>query len=106
MKVTLRSVLLALMLANSALAFALDDQVYSCSRDEHIRRVVIDYQSNNSPVPCQVIYSKDTEGGSQKTLWQAQTTAGYCEKKAEEFVNKLDSWGWKCKLELSPTKSN
>jgi hypothetical protein len=105
MKVTHQSVLLATCLTTAPLSMAMDNQVYTCGLNDHTRRVVIHYSHAENPVPCEVKYYKDTEGGGVKVLWQAQSSAGYCEKKAEEFVSKLSGWGWQCELQLTAKSS-
>ena len=34
--------------------------------------------------------------GAEQVLWRATNEAGYCEARAEEFLEKLESWGWQC----------
>jgi hypothetical protein len=34
---------------------------------------------------------------STQTLWNANNVRGYCEEKAETFVEKQKGWGWSCK---------
>jgi hypothetical protein len=72
---------------------------YSCSLQGLVRRVEIIYSTDTS-VPCDVTYYKDNEAPDEvNTLWSAQNLEGYCEQKAAEFVEKLQSWGWACKGE-------
>ncbi len=69
---------------------------YSCSYSELVRRVEI-LTEPGVPVPCEVHYYKDTEApGEHQVLWSAQNDAGYCQTKTEEFVAKLEGWGWSC----------
>ncbi|WP_075185291.1 hypothetical protein [Teredinibacter haidensis] len=73
---------------------------YSCSQQGLIRRIEINYSSDAMKVPCDVNYYKDNEAPNEvNTLWSAQNLEGYCEQKAEEFVGKLQSWGWSCSAE-------
>lgn len=73
---------------------------YTCSLNGLVRRVEINYATDNSPVPCDVNYYKDSEAPNEvNTLWSAQNLTGYCEQKAGEFVDKLQSWGWQCSAE-------
>ena len=101
MKACCQRLMLTLCILLSFSSMALDNQQYRCELNDHIRRVVVIYQHPQNPVPGEVKYFKDTEGGTEKTLWQAQATAGYCEKKTEEFIEKLQGWDWQCKLELT-----
>ncbi|WP_052692053.1 hypothetical protein [Teredinibacter purpureus] len=70
---------------------------YNCSLQGLVRRVEISYADEGTKVPCDVNYYKDSEAPEEmSTLWSAQNLEGYCEQKAEEFVAKLQSWGWSC----------
>ena len=62
-----------------------------------VRRVEVVYETTGESLPCAVNYYKDSEApGEANTLWSAQNIDGYCEEKAENFVSKLESWGWVC----------
>ena len=77
---------------------------WKCEHDGMVREVQVEYLSDGK-VPCNVIYDKPTEGIETKVLWFADKQEGYCEEKAQEFVNKLESWGWSCTLmELTPVE--
>ncbi|SMF58127.1 hypothetical protein SAMN02745866_03758 [Alteromonadaceae bacterium Bs31] len=70
---------------------------YSCTLQGLVRRVEIAYATDGTGVPCDVNYYKDSEApDAVSTLWSAQNLEGYCEQKANEFVAKLQSWGWEC----------
>ena len=78
------------------LAFAQDGNSYHCTMEDVQRRVEI-LTEPGVTVPCEVHYYKDTEApGERQVLWSAGTQEGYCESKAEEFVAKLEGWGWSC----------
>ncbi len=64
-----------------------------CTRgDDAIRRVEIAVPDPNGDVPCEVVYWKDTEQpGVRSVLWNAQTDAAFCARKAEELVDTLKS---------------
>ena len=69
---------------------------YQCNYGDLQRRVEI-FHETGVTVPCEVQYFKDTEApGQREVLWRALNEAGYCEKKAREFVTKLQGWGWSC----------
>ena len=54
-------------------------------------------------LPCEVHYYKDTEApGESQVLWSAQAQEGYCEAKTEEFVARLQGWGWSCGASAEP----
>lgn len=94
----MNSRLMALFLATilPGLVFAQGSETYQCSYGELQRRVEILHETEMS-VPCEVHYYKDTEApGERQVLWSATNDAGYCEKKAEEFISRLQGWGWDC----------
>jgi hypothetical protein len=68
---------------------------WSCRYGNDVREVHME-QTTPAPLPCQVLYRKLTEGAEDQVLWTAQNDAAYCEFKAKEFVEKLESWGWTC----------
>ena len=54
-------------------------------------------------VPCEVHYYKDTEApGEKQVLWSAAAQEGFCESKAQEFIAKLEGWGWDCGRAAAP----
>ena len=79
-----------------ALAAAQGTDSYQCTYGELQRRVEILTEPGVS-VPCEVHYYKDTEApGEREVLWSATAEEGYCERKTEEFIAKLQGWGWSC----------
>lgn len=73
------------------------DKIYTCERNNVIRRIEINYETQ-ALLPCTVNYYKHDEAPSDpKTLWTATETAGFCQNKADELVGKLINWGWICK---------
>jgi hypothetical protein len=85
-----------LLVAAPGLALAQNAGSYQCSFGELQRRVEILTEPGVS-VPCEVHYYKDTEApGEKQVLWSAASQQGYCESKAEEFIAKLEGWGWDC----------
>ena len=78
------------------LALAQGQTSYQCSFGELQRRVEILTEPGVS-VPCEVHYYKDTEApGEKEVLWSAGSQQGYCESKTEEFIAKLEGFGWDC----------
>ena len=59
------------------------------------RTVSIFYPREGHSTPCEVKYRRDAKAMEQ-TIFQARTEEGYCEKKAQEFVDKLKGMGWAC----------
>ncbi|MCH8117223.1 MAG: hypothetical protein IIA78_03780 [Proteobacteria bacterium] len=94
MKDKILIVLLATVLPG--LAAAQDAEKFQCSYADMQRRVEI-YHEPGVDVPCEVHYYKDSEmPGERQVLWSAQSESGYCERKASEFIAKLEGWGWDC----------
>lgn len=91
-----RLAIVILALAMPCASFGQDAGSYQCSFGDLKRRVEILTEPGVS-VPCEVHYYKDTESpGDRQVLWSASSEAGYCEKKTEEFIAKLEGWGWDC----------
>ena len=85
-----------LVLAVPCIATAQDAGKYQCTHGDLVRRVEI-FTEPGMTVPCEVHYFKDTEApGETQVLWSAQAEEGYCAAKAEEFISKLQGWGWSC----------
>jgi len=84
------------------LALAQDAGKYQCTHGDLTRRVEV-FTEPGVSVPCEVHYYKDTEApGETQVLWSAQSQEGYCEQKADEFVAKLQGWGWNCGAGAAP----
>lgn len=71
----------------------LADETYMCTKANQERVISVVYEDQVTKLPCKVNYQKE---GQTKTLWSAKNKAGYCEKKAESFVQKQKGWGWNC----------
>lgn len=92
----IKIVILFLAAAVPCAAFGQGADAYKCSYGDLQRRVEI-LTEPGVAVPCQVHYYKDSEApGERQVLWNAATEAGYCERKAAEFIAKLEGWGWTC----------
>ena len=91
-KLTTISITCAL-LASSSL-YAASNYSYTCSSRNETRVISVEYTNAESQTPCQVFYAKNTN--PKKMLWQASKQAGYCEDKAQDFVNKQIGWGFDC----------
>ena len=72
---------------------------YVCKHGNAERIISIYYENNEAQVPCEVQYDK---GEGVETLWRAQLQVGYCESKADEFVEKQELWGWSCEKSTHP----
>ena len=68
---------------------------WSCSNDNLVREVHI-ARTTSAPVPCNVVYKKQTEGVEDQVLWNAENDEAYCIEKAKELVATLESSGWVC----------
>lgn len=79
-----------------SLSFAQGSQNYQCTHGDLQRRVETLYETGMT-LPCEVHYYKDSEApGEVQVLWRAMNEAGYCERKAQEFIAQLEEWGWNC----------
>jgi len=74
---------------------ALADETYTCTYGTQERIISVVYQDQMAKIPCEVQYQKN---GTTQTLWNAQNEVGYCEQKAQEFVEKQRGWGWNCAM--------
>ncbi len=83
--------LVSMFVVSDALADA-----WICTQGELIREVTIDYRAAPARLPCSVYYTKRTERALPRAVWKANSEEGFCERKAEELVAKLESWGWQC----------
>ena len=72
---------------------AAENYSYLCTYETGRRKIEVVYLQQDSAVPCEVRYIKDSISNA---LWNAQQEAGYCESKAEAFVEKIKGWGWSC----------
>jgi hypothetical protein len=69
---------------------------WTCRKDGLTRHVVVFYPEAPAQLPCEVFYSRPGENVLPRALWEAKNTQNYCERKAEQFVKKLGSAGWRC----------
>jgi hypothetical protein len=77
-------------------ASAQSGDTYQCTMGGLTRRVEI-AREGASPVPCEVLYFKDSEApGERQVLWSAANESGYCEAQAQGFVERLEGLGWEC----------
>ena len=68
----------------------------SCTMLSMQRTVELRYENPGEAVPCEIHYSKPSEGVDIQVLWRAEHEAGYCEARFDEFVDKLTGLGWSC----------
>ena len=73
---------------------------WSCSQGNDVREIHIE-RATSAPVPCNVVYKKQTEGVEDQVLWSANNDDSYCEEKAHGLVAKLESSGWVCAETIS-----
>lgn len=89
----MRALLLTLaLIITPAITMAAEDIKTVCTHGNKTRIIEVVY-TGADVVPCEVRYTK--EEGS-KTLWTASNKTGFCESKAEAFVEKQQGWGWSC----------
>jgi hypothetical protein len=85
----------ALLLADGA--WASQTSEYQCRREGMMRRVQLGGGPAGEPLPCEVVYWKDSEQPYRgQVLWTAATDQQYCEDQASAFVEQLRDWGWRC----------
>ena len=84
-------VLLLSGLILSQVSFAHD---YTCSVGPAKRHISVEHEEGQE-LPCQVKYDKPDQA-TVEYPWNAESTPGYCEEKAEYLANRLESFGWQC----------
>ncbi|MCB1926118.1 MAG: hypothetical protein KDJ27_20695 [Gammaproteobacteria bacterium] len=82
-------------------AVAAADDAWTCSKGALERSVTVYYPQAPATVPCRVYYGKRDENVIPRVIWSADHDSGYCEAKADAFVNRLRSWGWSCSAEAT-----
>lgn len=73
---------------------------WTCTQGNMTRNVDVFYADNASRLPCRVYYSKPGESVMPRLLWNASSQLDYCQSKANAFVTRLESWGWRCKVSV------
>jgi hypothetical protein len=68
---------------------------WSCSHDNLVREVHV-VRTTSAPVPCNVVYKKQTEGVEDQIPWSAENDENFCMEKARALVATLESNGWVC----------
>ena len=76
---------------------------WRCQQNDLIREVTIYYPNEPACLPCEVFYTKRQEDTLPQSLWAATNEEGYCERKAEAFIEKLRSMGWQCAVDSEST---
>ncbi len=72
---------------------AAENYSYVCTHGTKERKIEVVYLQEDQRVPCEVRYIKDAVS---QLLWNARREEGYCELKAEAFIEKQKGWGWSC----------
>jgi hypothetical protein len=93
-KITFATVCATALMASSAWA-----DTYVCKHGNQERVISVVYETQGQPVPCKVVYTKDT---GVEIPWNAQNLAGYCEEKTAALVEKQRAWGWTCEKQETP----
>ncbi|MCB1801072.1 MAG: hypothetical protein KDI82_05240 [Gammaproteobacteria bacterium] len=75
---------------------------WTCTQGSLTRNVDVFYADNASRLPCRVYYSKPGESVMPRLLWNASSQLDYCRSKADAFVTRLESWGWRCRISPEP----
>jgi hypothetical protein len=92
LKKCILQILVVAVFAVPASAYA---ESWSCSNDNLVREVHV-VRTTSDPVPCNVVYKKQTEGVEDQVLWSAESDEAYCIDKAKGLVVTLESSGWVC----------
>lgn len=77
-------------------AFHGGESTHVCTQGNLVRTVAVVYTNAPDKLPCEVQYTKNT--GDTNTIYSATSTAGFCEAKAQELSEKLESSGWNCSV--------
>lgn len=73
------------------------NQDYVCEAPEFKRRVTLRYEKQDQPVPCESAFYRDFENyDTAHILYRAEKSVGRCEKKRDEYLAKMSSWGVTC----------
>jgi hypothetical protein len=72
---------------------------WTCHYAELTRNVVIFYPNEPNRLPCKVYYTKPDENLMPRVLWKAENENNYCDRKAVQFIKRLESWGWQCSID-------
>jgi hypothetical protein len=86
-------ILLLSALIFSQISFAHD---YTCTQGSAKRHISVEHEEGQE-LPCQVKYHKPDQA-SVEYPWNADSTPGYCEEKAEYLASRLESFGWQCEV--------
>ncbi len=90
---TIRRVVIVLAVVGCNAVFA---ESFVCTNEALERLIDLRYDSPGQAVPCEIRYTKPTEGVGEQVLWRAEREEGYCEAELEGFIAKLSGWGWSC----------
>lgn len=71
-------------------------ETHLCKRGPTILRLEVIYQGKDEKLPCEVVYQKGEM--PKKKIYSAEYEKGYCEKKANDFADKLTKDKWQCAL--------
>lgn len=96
---SVRSGLVAVLafLGPVGLAMAETMREFECRLADLVRTIEVSRVIPERAVPCEVVYRKPIEEpGVSRVLWDAARDPAYCERKAREFVHRLETWGWRC----------
>ncbi len=73
---------------------AAENYSFSCVLESKERKIEVVYLQEGRRTPCEVRYIKD---GVSQLLWNARREEGFCELKADAFIEKQEDWGWSCR---------
>lgn len=86
---------LVITLAMLTLPTVASAESWICEQGDLMREIIVSRETGN-PLPCSVVYTKDTENQASQVLWSAQFDGAYCDAQANNFAEKLRGFGWTC----------
>ena len=91
----LKSAVLMLILSLLTLPNIASAESWICEHGNLVREINVKRETS-APVPCSVVYNKDSEGQGSQVLWNASADGAYCDAKANFLADKLTGFGWTC----------
>ena len=67
-------------------------------RSNDVKHIVQVVYPQGWDVPCEVRFQ--TPGEDDRVIWKAETQVGFCERKAQEIIERRINSGWDCTEEI------
>jgi len=91
----MRKIILPLIVFLPAVAGAATEERVVCESGSVWQTIQVVYPQGWS-LPCEVVFETPEE---RRVVWNAKTSEGFCERKAEEIVERRRNEGWTCESE-------